>query len=157
MSRSLYRCRREGLYDLPVIIQDRTFDSNNQFLYNPNQMWGYLGERILVNGALNAAFSLEPHAYRLRVLNGSNARTYKLAWSNGMPLNVIGTDGGLLPAVETRNYVMLMPGERIDLWADFSSLAREQVILRSLAFDPRWYGWWWRHGRRMGWVAWNAN
>ncbi len=126
----------EGLYDLPVIIQDRTFDSNNQFLYNPNQMWGYLGQKILVNGALNASFSLEPHAYRLRVLNGSNARTYKLAWSNGMPLKVIGTDGGLLPAVETRNYVMLMPGERIDLWADFSALARQQVILRSLAFDP---------------------
>ncbi len=31
---------------------------------------------------------------------------------------------------------MLMPGERIDLWADFSTLARQQVILRSLAFDP---------------------
>ena len=130
----------EGLYDLPVIIQDRTFDSGNQFLYNPNQMWGYLGERILVNGAVNASFSVEPHAYRLRVVNGSNARTYKLAWSNGMPLNVIGTDGGLLPAVETRNYVMVMPGERVDLWADFSSLARRSVVLKSLAFDARGMG-----------------
>ena len=64
----------QGLYDLPVILQDRTFDSNNQFLYNPNQMWGYLGQRILVNGTLNASFSLDPHAYRLRVLNGSNER-----------------------------------------------------------------------------------
>ena len=125
-----------GANDLPVIIQDRTFDANNQFLYNPNPLWGYLGERILVNGSLNAAFSLEPRAYRLRVLNGSNARTYKLAWSNGMPLKVIGTDGGLLPVIETRSYVMLMPGERVDLWADFSPLARKQVILRSLAFTP---------------------
>jgi len=123
-----------GANDLPVIIQDRTFDANNQFLYNPSQLWGYLGERILVNGKPNATFSLEPRAYRLRVLNGSNARTYKLAWSNGMPLNVIGTDGGLLPAVETKSYVMLMPGERVDLWADFSSLARQQVILKSLSF-----------------------
>jgi len=125
-----------GAYDIPVIIQDRNFDSNNQFLYNPNQMWGYLGERILVNGAVNAAISLEPHAYRLRVVNGSNARSYKLAWSNGMPMKAIGTDGGLLPAVETRPYIMLMPGERVDLWADFSSLSRQQVILRSLAFTP---------------------
>ena len=62
-------------------------------------MWGYLGNRILVNGKPNAVLSLEPRAYRLRILNGSNARTYKLAWSNGMPLKVIGTDGGLLPAV----------------------------------------------------------
>ncbi len=130
----------QGLYDLPVIIQDRTFDSNNQFVYNPNQLWGYLGQKILVNGTLNAAFSLEPHAYRLRFLNGSNARSYKLAWSNNMPMKVIGTDGGLLPAVQSRPYVMLMPGERIDVWADFTSLARQQVILRSLSFDPRGMG-----------------
>src|SRR4030067_149722 len=41
-----------GTNDLPVIIQDRTFDSNNQFLYQPNNMWGYLGNRLLVNGKL---------------------------------------------------------------------------------------------------------
>jgi len=125
-----------GADDLPVIIQDRNFDSNNQLLYNPNNMWGYLGNRILVNGKPNTVFSLEPRAYRLRILNGSNARTYKLAWSNNMPMQVIGTDGGLLPAVASRPYVMLMPGERIDVWADFTSLARKQVILRNLSFDP---------------------
>ena len=125
-----------GANDIPVVIQDRNFDSNNQILYNPNNMWGYLGSRILVNGKPNTAFSLEPRAYRLRILNGSNARTYKLAWSNNMPMQVIGTDGGLLPAVASRPYVMLMHGERIDLWADFTALARKQVILRSLSFDP---------------------
>ena len=125
-----------GLNDIPVIIQDRNFDSTNQILYNPNNMWGYLGSKILVNGKPNTVFSLEPRAYRLRFLNGSNARTYKLAWSNNMPMKVIGTDGGLLPAVASRPYVMLMPGERIDVWADFTSLARKQVILRSLSFDP---------------------
>ena len=125
-----------GVNDLPVIIQDRNFDSSNQILYNPNNMWGYLGNRILVNGKPNTVFSLEPRAYRLRILNGSNARTYKLAWSNNMPVQVIGTDGGLLPAVASRPYVMLMPGERIDIWADFTPLARKQVILRSLSFEP---------------------
>ena len=125
-----------GANDLPVVIQDRNFDSNNQILYNPNNMWGYLGNRILVNGKPDTIFSLEPRAYRLRLLNGSNARTYKLAWSNNMPLKVIGTDGGLLPAVVSRSYVMLMPGERVDLWVDFASVAGKQVILRSLAFNP---------------------
>ncbi len=80
-----------GANDVPLMIQDRMFDSSNQILYQPNNMWGYLGDRILVNGKLNAAFSLEPRAYRLRLINGSNARTYKLAWSNGMALKVIGT------------------------------------------------------------------
>ncbi len=125
-----------GANDIPVVIQDRNFDNNNQILYNPNNMWGYLGNRILVNGKPETVFSLEPRAYRLRILNGSNARTYKLAWSNNMPLNVIGTDGGLLPAVVSRNYVMLMPGERVDLWVDFASVAGKQVILRSLSFNP---------------------
>jgi blue copper oxidase len=125
-----------GANDIPLVIQDRNFDSNNQILYNPNNMWGYLGSRILVNGKVNAAFTLEPRGYRLRLLNGSNARTYKLAWSNNMPLKVIGTDGGLLPAVATRPYVMLMPGERADIWVDFASLAGKQVTLRSLSFDP---------------------
>lgn len=125
-----------GANDIPVVIQDRNFDSTNQILYNPNNMWGYLGSRILVNGKPNTVFSLEPRAYRLRILNGSNARTYKLAWSNNMPMQVIGTDGGLLPAVASRNYVMLMPGERVDIWTDFTALARKQVILRSLAFEP---------------------
>lgn len=125
-----------GAFDVPLVIQDRMFDANNQFHYQPNNMWGYLGDKILVNGSLYTNIALEPHAYRLRVLNGSNARTFKLTWSNGMPLKVIGTDGGLLPAVETRSYVTLMPGERIDLWADFSKVAGKQVILRSLAFEP---------------------
>ena len=125
-----------GANDLPVVIQDRNFDSNNQFLYNPNMLWGYLGSRILVNGQVNASSSVEPRVYRLRLINGSNARTYKLAWSNNMSLKVIGTDGGLLPAALSRSYVMLMPGERVDLWADFSSLAGKQVILKSLLFDP---------------------
>lgn len=124
-----------GANDIPVVIQDRSFDRNNQIFYQPNMMWGFLGDRILVNGKLNAALSLEPRAYRLRLLNGSNARTYKLAWSNNMPLNVIGTDGGLLPAAVSRKYVMLMPGERVDMWADFSSLAGRHVILQSLAFQ----------------------
>ena len=95
-----------------------------------------MGNRILVNGKPNAVFSLEPRAYRLRFLNGSNARTYKLAWSNNMPMKVIGTDGGLLPEAVSKSYVMLMPGERVDVWADFTQLARKQVILRSLSFDP---------------------
>jgi blue copper oxidase len=125
-----------GANDLPIVIQDRNFDSSNQILYNPNMMWGYLGSRILVNGKPNATASLEPRAYRLRILNGSNARTYKLAWSNNMPLKVIGTDGGLLPAIVTKSYVMLMPGERVDLWADFSTVAGKQVVLTSLSFSP---------------------
>ncbi len=110
-----------GTYDLPVVIQDRTFDSQNQFVYQPDmmaQMMGFLGERLLVNGAPDLTLDLATRVYRLRVLNGSNSRIYKLAWNTGAPLTVIGTDGGLLEAPVTRAFVMLAPGERIELWAD---------------------------------------
>jgi FtsP/CotA-like multicopper oxidase with cupredoxin domain len=53
-----------------------------------------------------------------------------------MPIQVIGSDGGLLPAAVTKEYVTLMPGERLDVWADFSELAGQQVRLQSAAFTP---------------------
>jgi blue copper oxidase len=58
-----------------------------------------------------------------------------------MPLNVIGTDGGLLPEVISKSFIMLMPGERIDVWADFGKLAGQQVVLKSLAFNSSMMGW----------------
>ncbi len=108
-----------GEHDVPLVLQDRLFDANNQFLYQPNMMWGALGDRILVNGFAGYRQELQPRAYRLRFYNGSNARTYKLAWSDGTAWQVIGTDGGLLGAPVSRDYLTLMPGERIDAWCDF--------------------------------------
>ncbi len=114
-----------GAQDLPVVIQDRTFDGQNQFVYEPemmSQMMGFLGERILVNGTPDLTLDLATRAYRLRLLNGSNSRIYKLAWDTGTPLTVIGSDGGLLEAPITRPFVMLAPGERVELWADLRDL-----------------------------------
>jgi FtsP/CotA-like multicopper oxidase with cupredoxin domain len=123
-------------YDLPLVIQDRLFDANNRLLYMTNmmdQITGFLGDTILVNGKPNVALEVNASAYRLRLLNGSNSRIYKLAWQDGSPLTVIATDGGLLEAAVTRDYVMLAPGERVELWVDFS--IRKDSKLISLAFD----------------------
>jgi len=150
-----------GAYDLPIVIQDRTFDSNNQLVYSGSGasaaagtggmgsmggmngmggmmtgMMGFLGERVMVNGKPDMLLSVATRPYRLRLLNGSNARIYKLAWSSGTPLTVIGSDGGLLERPVTRSYVTLAPGERIELWADFSTLAvGTELTLESLAFE----------------------
>jgi FtsP/CotA-like multicopper oxidase with cupredoxin domain len=75
-------------------------------------------------------------AYRLRVLNGSTARIYKLAWDDGTPLTIIGVDGGLLEKPEVKPYVMLAPGERLDVWADFSGRNEgSQLVMRSQSFS----------------------
>lgn len=125
----------DGEFDVPLVIQDRRFDAQNQFIY-AMPMVGNLGDRILVNGKPDAVVSVATRAYRLRLLNGSTARAYKLAWSDGTPVTVIGTDGGLLAAPEQRPYVMLAPGERIELWLDLSNRpVGYQLTLRSLTFS----------------------
>ncbi len=139
-----------GEYDLPLVIQDRIIDADNQFVFQPapmsgsmggggmmgGMMAGFMGNRILVNGKPENVLTIQPGAYRLRLYNGSNARAYKLAWQNGDSLSVIGTDGGLLPKPVQRKYVMLAPGERVDLWADFSALPEgSQMVMQSLPFQ----------------------
>ncbi|HEX7325005.1 MAG TPA: multicopper oxidase family protein, partial [Rhodanobacteraceae bacterium] len=99
------------------------------------KMMGFFGHTILVNGRPNAVFDVATHAYRMRVLNASNSRIYKLAWDDGRPLVVIATGGGLLEAPSSRDYVMLAPGQRVELWADFSAEAVGAVhTLMSLPF-----------------------
>lgn len=130
----------EGEYDLPLIIQDRTFDSDNQIVYEPddmaNQMVGFLGDMIMVNGVPNANMDVKSSVYRLRLLNASNSRIYKLAWQDNTPLTVIATDGGLLETPVTREYVTISSGERVELWVDFGALpAGSEMRLVSLPFS----------------------
>jgi FtsP/CotA-like multicopper oxidase with cupredoxin domain len=128
-----------GEFEIPVVIQDRLFDANNQLIYAPTmhgRMFGFYGNRILVNGHPELQLDVATCAYRLRLLNGSTARIYKLAWDDGTPITVLGTDGGLLAQPEQKPYVMLAPGERLDVWVDFSSRQiGSQLVMRSLAFS----------------------
>ncbi len=129
-----------GQYDVPLIIQDRIFDDNNQLVYMQNnpmsQMQGFLGNRIVVNGNPENNLEVSKATYRFRVLNGSNSRIYKLAWSDGSDVIVIGTDGGLLPQPVRKPYLILGSGERVELWKDFStSDTGKEVHLQSLSFN----------------------
>lgn len=127
-------------YEVPLVIQDRRFDSSNQLVYLENNMMdmmvGFLGNQILINGKSNSSMEVDKATYRFRVLNGSNSRIYKLAWSDGADLTIIGNDGGLLSKPTDRPYIILGPGERIDVWRDFSDTnSGEQISLNSLAFN----------------------
>lgn len=113
-----------GEYDIPLVIQDRLFDGDNQLVYGGNgmmdQMMGFLGDRLLINGQADFKLGVATRPYRLRLLNGSNSRIYKLAWEDGAPLTVIGTDGGLLERPIEKSAVTLAPAQRLELWVDFS-------------------------------------
>ncbi len=127
-------------YEVPLVIQDRRFDTNNQLVYLENNMMdrmvGFLGNEILINGQSNTSMEVKKGTYRFRVLNGSNSRVYKIAWSDEANLTVIGNDGGLLAKPIDKPYLMLAPGERVELWRDFSSeTADEHISLNSLSFN----------------------
>jgi len=125
-----------GEFDQVLLVQDKKFDTNNQFLYGVNPFIGTLGDRVLVNGLPDYILSAATRVYRLRILNGSNARIYKLKWSNGLPMIAIGSDGGLLEAPVQKPFLMLAPGERVEIWADFSGLpVGTEFKLISEAFD----------------------
>ena len=143
----------DGDEELTWVLQDRRFDADNQLDYSLSMMdmeTGFLGDRVLVNGRERPSLALATRAYRVRVLNGSNARVYQLAWSDGRPMTVIGTDGGLLPRPIERPSVTLAPAQRVELWVDLSDRPIGTTIeLRSTQFEPADVGLS-MGGRRMG-------
>lgn len=98
----------------------------------------FFGPLTLVDGLLWPRISLRPDVYRLRLLNGSNARTYRLhlvrlvapssrlnATAAHRRLLVIGTDGGLLRrawAPTDDEPLVMAPGERLDVLLDLTDL-----------------------------------
>jgi len=131
-----------GVTDLPLVVQDKQFDAQGKLVYKPGMheaMMGWLGDVVLANLTANAVQTVTPRTYRLRLLNGSNARIYRLAFVKGnTPLNftVIGTDGGLIERPETVTEAFFAPGERLDVLIDAGQAQPGEVIfLKSLAFD----------------------
>lgn len=141
-----------GQYEIPIVIQDRMFDLNGQFIYpnagvNPDMhpFWvpEFFGDTILVNGKVWPYLEVERRKYRFRILNGSNARFYRLFVENVSGGTIvprvtqIGTDGGYLYKPTQVNEIILGPGERADVVVDFSNVAAgTQILLRNLARAP---------------------
>jgi FtsP/CotA-like multicopper oxidase with cupredoxin domain len=132
-----------GKYEMPLAIQDRTFNTDGSFYYpsagieptfHPYWVNSFLGSTIMVNGKVWPNMNVEKGQYRLRLLNGSNSRFYNLQFSNGMSFVQIGSDGGYLKAPVTVTSLFLAPAERADIIVDFSNLApNEKVILQNTA------------------------
>jgi FtsP/CotA-like multicopper oxidase with cupredoxin domain len=88
-----------------------------------------------VNGRVQPTIDAPRGTCRLRLLNACNARVLKLALSDGSPLTVIGSDGGLLARPRTARVLTLAPAQRADVLVDLAAHARgSTVALRSVAF-----------------------
>ena len=138
-------------YELPLLLTDRNFDTNadgsltGELLHKTDpEVMECFSPFTAVNGAVWPVVEVEPTTYRLRVLNGSNARTYRLVLTrDGEPdhgrITQIGTEGGLLlaPTPLPAQGLVLASAERADLLVDFSDLAPgTQLTLWNTAAAP---------------------
>jgi spore coat protein A len=123
-------------FELPLLLQDRNFDEgphgrlSGELVHktDPGTMEAF-APFTTVNGKIWPSLEVHPSTYRLRIINGSNARTFRLVlMCDGQPdldrISQIGTDHGLLraPVGVPPEGLVLAPAERADLLVDFSDL-----------------------------------
>ena len=112
-----------GRYDIPLVFQDRRFDSGGYLFFDQLDPEGIVGDKFCVNGKVQPFFSVERRKYRFRMLNGSALRFYEfyLVYQGvNQGFHQIGNDGNLLPAPVATNKLRLGVAERGDLIIDFS-------------------------------------
>jgi suppressor of ftsI/bilirubin oxidase len=132
-----------GDSEIPLVLQDREFDAQGHLRYAPTaaqSFGGWVGDRLLVNLTERPFIQAGRRIVRFRILNGCNARTYRLAFvQDGRRLGffLAGTDGGLLAQPLRIDQTFISPGQRLDVLVDLREADPDRpVTLASLAFDP---------------------
>ncbi|WP_371677403.1 multicopper oxidase family protein [Streptomyces sp. NBC_01276] len=116
-----------GEYEVPIVLQDRTFKADGSLAYTMTAQQGE--DTPVVNGKAYPFLAVEQRRYRLRVLNASNERFWRLMFSvprdvlpqPTLPFWLIGTDGGFRAPLQMLNF-LISPAERYDLIVDFSRM-----------------------------------
>ena len=133
-----------GHHDLPLLIQDRRTHGGMHLAYEPEELdvaTGFLGDAVFVNNTPEPWLSVDSSLYRLRLLNGSNARVYRLGFEHEQPFQLIANDAGLLPAPVEVSTIMLAPGQRAEIITDFSQFTPgDAVVLVSHPFEGGGHG-----------------
>ena len=129
-----------GKSEIPLVLQDRRARADYAST-DADRMHGFLGNSVFVNGSTCPYLDVSTRVYRFRVLNASNARTYRLGWRTAagkpVPFTLIGNDGGLLPAPQLCDEAFLATAERLDLLLDLSDLSvGDTLFLDTRPFDP---------------------
>src|SRR6266705_2154518 len=140
-----------GSYEIPLLLQDRNLDTTpdgsltGRLLHKiEDGTMEFFGPFTLVNGTIWPYLPVEARQYRLRLLNGSNSRFYRLVLLDEQgklaldKITQIGTDGGLLgrPVAVPRDGLILAPAERADLIVDFRAWRGQRLRLVNTACAP---------------------
>lgn len=104
-----------GDRDLPLLIVDRSFDENGALAPHTSG----IGNTILVNGTAGAYHEVQATSYRLRLINGANARPFRIGLRSGV-MTQVSSDQGLLPRPVVLKELVLAASERADVIVDFT-------------------------------------
>ena len=131
-----------GSRDIPLVLQDRTFDAGGQLAYPVSgtpqcpSVPEFFGSHVMVNGRVSPYLDVEPRLYRFRLVNAANSRTFQLSLLPGQEFVQIGSDGGLLNQPVVRDELLVIPGERIDVLIDFRGREGRRIMLVNDAPAP---------------------
>lgn len=112
-----------GINDIPLVVQDKRFTESGDIPYELDMMDimnGFLGNEVIINGSINPELDVKNELVRLRLLNGSNARTYQFNFSDNSNFYQIASDGGFLEESVEMNSVTLSSAERAEILVDLS-------------------------------------
>jgi bilirubin oxidase len=119
-----------GVDDIPVIIQTKELDAQNQITTHTHQ-----DGLLLVNGTIQPFINVPAQWIRLRVLNGSSERSFNLGLDDNSVFYQIASDAGLLNRPVSLARLLLAPGERAELMVNLSTMEGKEVVLRSFAAE----------------------
>lgn len=113
---------RYGVDDLPIIIQDKSFDAEGQLHYSLFESGedGWYGDTVVINGAIAPKVKVPAGKIRLRLLNGANARFYIIRFEDNRVFHKVACDGGFLESPVALNTLEIAPGERCEIIVDMS-------------------------------------
>ena len=146
-SEKLLLPKQWGIDDIPLILQDKQLSTDGSKIdYQLDIMRaavGWFGNMMLTNGVQYPQHAVPRGWLRLRLLNGCNARSLRIATSDSRPLYVIASDGGLLGEPVKISELPILPGERFEVLVDTKdgkpfdllTLPVQQVGMSLMPFD----------------------
>jgi blue copper oxidase len=115
--------RTYGIDDLPIMLQDRAFDSDGSLVYELDSLqilYGGRGDTIIVNGVIAPFAKVPSGLVRLRLLNAANAQNFELRFSDHRKFYVIASDSGFLSKPVEVEQLRISPAERFEILVDFT-------------------------------------
>ena len=125
-------------FDIPLAFADKVYDPLSGLLaFDLFTLDGILGDKFLVNGAIQPFLQVKPRRYRFRLLNTGPSRFYEFFLTDlnspnaQNPFWVIANDGNLLPNPVQVKSVRIGVAERVDIIIDFSQYAGRTIYLEN--------------------------